>query len=70
MIAGRAGPQWHDLVFRRDWANRAVALVANLPLVFLAAMDFRIWARPTGPTPRRGTACEAAHRPERRRRAV
>ncbi len=31
----------HDLVFRSRPANRVIAMVANLPLLFPAAMDFR-----------------------------
>lgn len=31
----------HDLVFRRPWANKLLAIFANLPLIFPAAIDFR-----------------------------
>lgn len=31
----------HDLVFRRPWLNRLFSIVANVPLVFPAAIDFR-----------------------------
>lgn len=31
----------HDLIFKSGTANRLIAIVANLPLVFPAAMDFR-----------------------------
>lgn len=31
----------HDLVFSKKWANKLLSIVANLPLLFPAAIDFR-----------------------------
>jgi sphingolipid 4-desaturase/C4-monooxygenase len=31
----------HDLVFSKHWANKAISIFANLPLMFPAAIDFR-----------------------------
>jgi sphingolipid delta-4 desaturase len=31
----------HDLVFRRPWLNRLFAILANVPLLFPSAIDFR-----------------------------
>ncbi|MGF1465852.1 MAG: fatty acid desaturase [Sandaracinaceae bacterium] len=31
----------HDLVFRPRWANKLISIVANVPLMFPAAIDFR-----------------------------
>lgn len=31
----------HDLIFRKPWANKLIAIFANLPLIFPAAIDFR-----------------------------